>query len=334
MKIAVIGTGSWGTSLAQVLCDNNHEVMMYGIEAQEIAELNDKHMNSKYFAGIRINEKIKASLNLEACLENAEAIVLVVPTKVTASLLKEIKPLLKKKVYFINASKGFDPATNDRMSETIRAIIPQDLRYEVASIIGPSHAEEVIVRMYTAVCSVSLNNEVALKVQKLFANDYLRVYTLNDEIGAECGVAIKNVLALCSGIITGIGLGDNTRAALLTRGLHEMIRYGMMKGGKLDTYLGLTGIGDLIVTATSEHSRNFQAGRRIGEEKTAASVVNDTHTTIEGVRSCRVIYEDASENGLDLPIIGECYKILFKGKNPVEAIKHLMARELKSERVG
>ncbi|MDR1782030.1 MAG: NAD(P)-dependent glycerol-3-phosphate dehydrogenase [Bacilli bacterium] len=334
MKIAVIGTGSWGTSLAQVLCDNNHEVLMYGIEEKEIEEINTQHMNTKFFSGVRINEKIKASNNLAECLENAHAIVLVVPTKVTASVLEEIKPLLKNKVYFINASKGFDPKTNERMSETIRNIIPEAFRYEVASIIGPSHAEEVILRMYTAICSVSLDDNVAKYVQELFANDYLRVYTLADEVGAEYGVAIKNVLALCSGIITGIGLGDNTRAALLTRGLHEMIRYGMFKGGQLDTYLGLTGIGDLIVTATSEHSRNFQAGRRIGEEKSAKSVVSDTHTTIEGVRSCKVIYEDAIKNGIDLPIIGECYNILFNDSDPITAIKNLMARKLVSERVG
>lgn len=333
IKVAVIGTGSWGTSLAQVLADNNHEVMMYGVSPEQVAQINSGK-NSAFFGDLELNSKIKATTNLEEALKNAQVILLVVPTKVTADVLEEIKPLLnkEKKVYFVNASKGFDPATNDRMSNTMRNIIPAEYRYEVASIIGPSHAEEVIQRMYTAIASVSLDEEVAKYIQMLFSNNYIRLYTLQDEVGAEYGVAIKNILALCSGIVSGIGLGDNTRAALLTRGLHEMIKYGMAKGGKMDTYLGLTGIGDLIVTATSKHSRNFQAGYKIGSEGSAQSVMDDTKTTIEGVRTCKVIYEDAKKNNIELPIINECYRVLYEKENPKEAIARLMTRQLKAER--
>lgn len=331
MKVAVMGTGSWGTALAQVLADNEQEVMMYGVDAKQVAEINSGY-NSKFFDDLQINPNIKATTDLKEAIDRAEVILLVVPTKVASIVLKEIEPLLTKKVYFVNASKGFDPNTNDRMSNTIRALIPSEKRYEVASIIGPSHAEEVILRMYTAIASVSIHFEVAEFVQKLFSNNYLRLYTLNDEIGAEYGVAIKNVLALCSGIISGIGLGDNTRAALLTRGINEMIRYGCSKGGKFETYLGLTGIGDLIVTATSLHSRNFQAGYKIGLEKSAQSIMEDTTTTIEGVRTCKVIYEDAQLNGIELPIIEECYRVLYEGEDPKEAINRLMNRSLKSER--
>lgn len=331
MKVAVIGTGAWGTALAQVLADNKHDVMMYGISENQINDINEGY-NRDFFKDLKINPDIKATTNLEIAIKDASVILLVVPTKITSSVLKEIEPLLDKKVYFVNASKGFDPNTNDRMSNTIRSIIPEDKRYEVASIIGPSHAEEVIIRMYTAIASVSINQEVAEFVQQLFSNDYLRLYTLNDEVGAEYGVAIKNVLALCSGIVAGIGLGDNSRAALLTRGLNEMIRYGTSKGGKFETYLGLTGIGDLIVTATSPHSRNFQAGYKIGKENSVKSIMEDTKTTIEGVRTCKVIYEDAQLNNIELPIIEECYKILYENQNPKEAIKNLMNRTLKSER--
>ena len=333
MKVAVIGTGSWGTSLAQVLADNKHEVMMYGISEDEVKEINEGK-NTHFFNGVAINSYIKATTDLKKAINEAQAIVLVVPTKVTATVLGEIVNYLNEneKVYFINASKGFDPTTNDRMSNTIRKVIPQKYRYEVASIIGPSHAEEVILRMHTAIASVSVDLEVAKVVQKLFSNDYIRLYTLQDEIGAEYGVAIKNVLALCSGIVSGIGLGDNTRAALLTRGLAEMIKYGIAKGGQMETYLGLTGIGDLIVTATSHHSRNFQAGYKIGQEGSSFNVMHDTKTTIEGIRTCKVIYEDAHVNKLDLPIIDECYQILYEGKDPKEAIKDLMGRDLKSER--
>lgn len=331
MKVAVIGTGAWGTALAQVLADNKHDVMMYGISENQINDINEGY-NRDFFKDLKINPDIKATTNLEIAIKDASVILLVVPTKITSSVLKEIEPLLDKKVYFVNASKGFDPNTNDRMSNTIRSIIPEDKRYEVASIIGPSHAEEVIIRMYTAIASVSINQEVAEFVQQLFSNDYLRLYTLNDEVGAEYGVAIKNVLALCSGIVAGIGLGDNSRAALLTRGLNEMIRYGTSKGGKFETYLGLTGIGDLIVTATSPHSRNFQAGYKIGKENSVKSIMEDTKTTIEGVRTCKVIYEAAQLNNIELPIIEECYKILYENQNPKEAIKNLMNRTLKSER--
>lgn len=331
MKVAVIGTGSWGTALAQVLADNKHEVMMYGINKEQVNDINSGY-NKNFFKDLKINPDIKATYDLKVALDNVSVILLVVPTKIASSVLEEIKPLLTKKVYFVNASKGFDPNTNDRMSNTIRKIIPEDKRYEVASIIGPSHAEEVIIRMYTAIASVSNDQKVAEFVQELFSNDYLRLYTLNDEVGAEYGVAIKNVLALCSGILSGIGLGDNSRAALLTRGLNEMIRYGVAKGGKFETYLGLTGIGDLIVTATSPHSRNFQAGYKIGLENSVKSIMEDNKTTIEGVRTCKVIYEDAQANNIELPIIEECYKILYENQSPKEAISNLMNRSLKSER--
>ena len=333
MKVCVVGTGSWGTSLAQVLADNGHNVVMYGIDEMEINDINQSK-NTRYFNDLVINENIKATTNLSEAIKDTKVIILVVPTKITAVVLEEIKQYLSEdnKVYFVNASKGFDPKTNDRMSNTIRNIIDERYRYEVASIIGPSHAEEVILRMYTAIASVSTDLNVAKFVQELFSNNYIRLYTLEDEIGAEYGVAIKNVLALCSGIITGIGLGDNTRAALLTRGLNEMIRYGIAKGGHLETYFGLTGIGDLIVTATSKHSRNFQAGYRIGQEGSAKSVIEDTKTTIEGVRTCQVIYEDSHKMGIELPIIHECYKVLYEDENPTDAIARLMSRDLKAER--
>ncbi|MEG0686387.1 MAG: NAD(P)-binding domain-containing protein, partial [Erysipelotrichales bacterium] len=226
MKVAVIGTGSWGTALAQVLADNGNEVLMYGVDKKQVDDINNGY-NHDFFEGLKLNDKLKATSDLSLALDGAKVILLAVPTKVTSLVLKDIKPLLNKdeKIYFVNASKGFDPNTNDRMSNTIRVEIPEEYRYEVASIIGPSHAEEVILRMHTTIASVSLDEDVAIFIQELFSNEYIRLYTLNDEVGAEYGVAIKNVLALCSGIVFGIGLGDNTRAALLTRGLQEMIRY-------------------------------------------------------------------------------------------------------------
>lgn len=333
MKVCILGSGSWGTALAQVLADNNHEVIVYGNNPNQVNDINNGY-NQQFFDNLKINDKIRATTNIGDALNGADVIVTVVPTLVTKQVLLEALPHLdkSKKVYIVNASKGFDPQTNERMSDTIRHTIPEEYRYEVCSIIGPSHAEEVILRYYTAICSVSLDNQVAIFIQQLFSNEYFRLYTLNDEVGAEYGVAYKNVLALCSGIISGIGLGDNTRAALLTRGLHEMINYGVAKGGKLETYLGLTGIGDLIVTATSIHSRNYQAGFKIGQSNDAASVVNDPTYTVEGIRTCQVIFNDSNALGIELPIVNACYQVLFNGVNPKEAIKALMTRQLKAER--
>jgi glycerol-3-phosphate dehydrogenase (NAD(P)+) len=331
MKITVIGSGSWGTALAQVLADNKLDVIVYGHNKEEVDDINNGY-NHKFFNNIKLNKAIKATTSLKEALQEVDMLVMCVPTKVMGDVLREIEPLLPAhKVYFVNASKGFDPHTNDRMSNTIRAIIPESKRYEVASVIGPSHAEEVIIRMYTAVASVSIDIEVAELVQELFSNDYFRLYTLTDEIGAEYGVALKNVLALCSGIVSGLGLGDNTRAALLTRGLQEIIKYGVYKGGKAETYLGLTGIGDLIVTATSEHSRNFQAGYRIGQEKTAKNVMADKTKTVEGIRTCKVVHDDIKGTNIEMPIVEKCYNVLYNDLDPMQAIDELMNRSLKQE---
>lgn len=331
MKITIIGSGSWGTALAQVLADKQEDVIVYGRNQDEVDDINEGY-NRKFFNNIKINRAIQATSSLEEALADTEVVVMCVPTKVMGDVLREIKPLLPdKEVYFVNAAKGFDPNTNDRMSNTIRNIIPVEKRHEIVSVIGPSHAEEVIVRMHTAVASVSIDLEAAQFIQELFANDYFRLYTLTDEIGAEYGVALKNVLALCSGIVSGLGLGDNTRAALLTRGLQEIIKYGVYKGGKVETYLGLTGIGDLIVTATSPHSRNFQAGYRIGQDRSAEEVMADESTTIEGIRTCKVVHEDIQGTNIEMPIVEKCYNVLYRGLDPMQAINELMSRSLKEE---
>ena len=202
----------------------------------------------------------------------------------------------------------------------------------VVSLIGPSHAEEVVIRMLTTVCAVSLDEKAAQDVQTLFSNDYFRVYRLTDEVGAEYGVAIKNVIAVAAGVLSGLGYGDNTKAALITRGLAEMVRYGMKKGGKLETYMGLTGVGDLIVTCSSIHSRNFQAGLEIGKTNDARSFMKNNKKTCEGIRTCRVIYEDAKKyDDIELPIINAIYNVLYNNHEPKREIQQLMKRELKIE---
>lgn len=330
MKTVVIGSGSWGTGLAQVLQDNHQEVYLWGIDESEINDINENHKNSKFFPDVNLNPDLKATLDINI-VKDADVVVLSVPTIAIENVCQRISPLLTKKIIIVNTSKGFHPVTNDRMSNVIRANIDPEKLSSVVSLIGPSHAEEVVVRMLTTVCAVSLNQEDAKIIQNLFSNEYLRIYRGEDEIGSEIGVAVKNAIAVASGILAGIGYGDNTRAALITRGLAEMIRFGTAMGGKPETFAGLTGIGDLIVTCTSPHSRNFQAGYTIGKNN-SAKVFWETNTkTVEGVRTAKVVHDIAEEKNIDMPIVNEIYKVLYEEKDPSLSAKDLMLRDLKPE---
>jgi glycerol-3-phosphate dehydrogenase (NAD(P)+) len=332
-KVAILGTGSWATALARVLNDNHHQVLLYGIDQSEVDDINYRHCNYKYFKEVTLEKEIIATTSLAETLDDASYILITIPTQFVRETLMKIKPLLKQKVTFINASKGFDMNTNMRISDTIRSVFTTEEINPVVSLIGPSHAEEVVERLLTAVCSVSLDEATAIEVQKLFSNQYFRVYTTTDEIGAEYGAAYKNVIAVASGIISGLGYGDNSRAALITRGLHEMSRYGVVKGGLRETYFGLTGIGDLVVTCSSVHSRNFQAGYEIGQGNGAINFMIHNTKTCEGVRTCQVIYDDVQshEYGIETPIVDAVYRVLYQNANPNEVIVELMGRGLKSE---
>lgn len=255
MKTVVIGSGSWGTGLGQVLCDNGREVIIYGNCKEQIDDIEQNHRNAMFFEDVQLNPDLHATMDVNV-VKDADVVVLSVPTIAIESVCRQIDPLLKGKVIIVNTSKGFHPETNERMSQVIRRFISEEHLSSVVSLIGPSHAEEVVIRMLTTICAVSLRHEDAVVIQELFSNDYFRVYTGSDEIGSEVGVALKNAIAVASGVLSGLGYGDNTRAALMTRGLAEMIRFGTAMGGKPETFMGLTGIGDLIVTCSSRHSRN------------------------------------------------------------------------------
>lgn len=330
MKTVVIGSGSWGTALAQVLCDNHEEVMIYGNCNEQIDDIEQNHRNSMFFEGVELNPDLHATMDVNV-VADADVVVLSVPTIAIESVCLQIDPLLEKSVIFVNTSKGFHPTTNERISEVIRKNISPDHLRSVVSLIGPSHAEEVVIRLLTAICAVSLNDEDAKTIQHLFSNEYFRVYTGNDEIGSETGVALKNAIALASGVLSGLGYGDNTRAALMTRGLAEMIRFGVAMGGKKETFNGLTGIGDLIVTCSSMHSRNFQAGYEIGKANDAQVYWKYNKKTVEGVRTAKVAHELAQKMGVDMPIINEIYSVLYENKDPKQSARDLMLRDLKAE---
>lgn len=330
MKTVVIGSGSWGTGLGQVLCDNEREVIIYGNCKEQIDDIEQNHRNAMFFEDVQLNPDLHATMDVNV-VKDADVVVLSVPTIAIESVCRQIDPLLKGKVIIVNTSKGFHPETNERMSQVIRRFISEEHLSSVVSLIGPSHAEEVVIRMLTTICAVSLRHEDAVVIQELFSNDYFRVYTGSDEIGSEVGVALKNAIAVASGVLSGLGYGDNTRAALMTRGLAEMIRFGTAMGGKPETFMGLTGIGDLIVTCSSRHSRNFQAGYEIGKANDAQAFWKYNKKTVEGVRTAKVVYELAQQMHIDMPITSEIYKVLYENKDPKQSARDLMLRDLKPE---
>lgn len=333
MKVCVLGSGSWGTALAQTLVDNNVNTIIWGKDELEVNDINQNHKISKYFGDeVHLNENVRATTDIN-CVADADIILLAVPSIAIESVCKMINPLLTKKVIVINVAKGFHPETHERLSIVIKRFMDEDKLQDVVSLIGPSHAEEVIIRLLTTVNAVCENEESAVLVQELFSNDVFRVYRNTDVIGAEIGVALKNVMAIASGCLFGINQGDNARAALMTRGLAEMSRFGIAQGGKPETYLGLTGVGDLIVTCTSQHSRNFQAGLQIGKDNSAERFLAENTKTVEGVRTAKVVYEEAQRQNIDMPITEEVYRVLYEGKKPSDAIRDLMSRDLKSEEV-
>lgn len=330
MKTVVIGSGSWGTALAQVLADNQQPVQLIGVMQDEVDDINLNHRNSKFFPGVELNQDLQATTDYSV-LHDADIVLLAVPTQAIESVAAQAASFLEKKAIFINVAKGFNPKTDERMSEVIRRVVPAEKLKSVVSLIGPSHAEEVVVRQLTSIDAVSQSLEDASVVQELFSNHYLRIYTGDDEIGSELGVAIKNVMAIASGIIAGLGYKDNTRAALITRGLQEMIRFGTHFGGRHETFIGLTGVGDLIVTCSSENSRNFQAGKQIGQENDVKHFLETNTKTTEGIRTAKVVHDIAFKEHIEMPICEEVYQILFNGKEPKDCANDLMLRDLKKE---
>jgi glycerol-3-phosphate dehydrogenase (NAD(P)+) len=332
MIFSVLGAGAWGTSLAEILAENGFDVTLYARKKEVSDEINNKHSNNSYFPfSLKLNKKLKSTSDMDVALKNADVVLISVPSAQYRSVLIQMAKLLDKKVIIVSTAKGFDPETNERLSEVIREIIPSDKIDSVMSLIGPSHAEEVIKKLFTCVSVIGTDEDKLKIIQRAFSNDYFRVYTNTDEIGAEYAAALKNVMAIASGIMTGLGYGDNTRAALITRGLAEMTRFGMAMGGKIETYLGLTGLGDLMVTCTSKFSRNFQAGLAIGKANSSKEFLINNKKTVEGLKTAGVIHFKAEEQGIEMPITEAVYSVLFLGETPSDVAKTLINRALKPE---
>ncbi|MFD3446116.1 NAD(P)H-dependent glycerol-3-phosphate dehydrogenase [Microbacteriaceae bacterium 4G12] len=330
-KITVVGAGSWGTALAMVLADNGHEVRIWGNRADQLEEINERHENNRYLPGITLPHNIVGYESLEKAIEDVEHIVLVIPTKAYRDVLGKIKQLLSKPMTFIHASKGIEPDTSKRISEMIEEEIPADLIRDVVVLSGPSHAEEVALRQPTTITSASKNMQAAEEVQDLFMNSYFRVYTNPDIIGVELGGALKNIIALAAGMTDGLGFGDNAKAALMTRGLAEIGRLGRKMGANPLTFAGLTGMGDLIVTCTSVHSRNWRAGNMLGKGHSLDEVLESMGMVVEGVRTTKAAYQLANKIGVEMPITTALHEVLFNGKDVRGAVDSLMGRVRKHE---
>jgi glycerol-3-phosphate dehydrogenase (NAD(P)+) len=327
-KIVVLGGGSWGTAISKVISENGHDVTLWFRDAEKAKLVNENRINDKYLANVKLPENINITSDLDKKLLEADIIILAVPTQNVRELLEKLKDIISKNAIIVNLSKGLEKDTLYRISQICYEIIPAN-KYVVLS--GPSHAEEVALRMPTTVVAASDHIESAKIAQDVFMNDYFRVYTNSDVIGVEIGGALKNVIALAAGISDGLGFGDNTKAALINRGIQEISRLAEKMGADKLTFLGLAGIGDLIVTCTSMHSRNRRAGILIGKGYTKEEAVLEVGMVVEGIITTHAAYDLSKSMNVEMPIVNELYAVLYKGDKASETVKRLMKRDKKDE---
>lgn len=325
-KTCVLVAGSMGTALAAVLADNKLDVTLWTRNAAQAEEINTKHTNGRFLKGTELHPGIRATTSMEEALRDADSVVLAATSSAMREVVSQMKPYLKPGTLLIHATKGFETGTLKRMSEVIAEELPQTDPDRIVVLSGPSHAEEVVVRCPTTVVVAAKCLEAAEAAQDLFMNATFRVYTNPDVLGVEVSGALKNIIALGAGMSDGLGFGDNAKAALLTRGLAEISRLGVAMGANPFTFAGLAGIGDLVVTCTSRHSRNWNAGNRLGRGETLDEVLQSTGMVVEGVKTTKAAYELSRQYHVSMPITNVLYKVLFEGKEPRTAVEELMGR--------
>ena len=327
-KVGVIGAGGWGTALSTVLDTNHHQVIVWSVLESEIAMLREKREHLSKLPGVKLSENIVFTTDLKEAIEGKDLLVLAVPSVYTRSTAHSMKPYVKEGQIIVNVAKGIEDATLKTLVEVIEEEVPQA---EAAVLSGPSHAEEVGRRLPTTCVVGAHNRRTAEYIQNVFMNQVFRVYTSPDMIGIELGGALKNVIALAAGMADGLGYGDNTKAALITRGMAEISRLAMAMGARPETLSGLTGIGDLIVTCASMHSRNRRAGILIGQGKTMQEAMDEVQMVVEGVYSAKAAMKLAENYQVPMPIIEQVNQVLFYGKPVKEAVQELMLRDKKAE---
>ena len=325
MKAAVVGSGAWGTALAIRLCLNGHDVTMWTFEKERIPEMEQTRRNPR-LPGAVLPEGLKISGDY-ACIRGCKLVVMASPSFPLRSVCRNAAPYIDDDAVVVSVTKGLEQGTHLRMSQ----VVAQETGKEVVVLTGPSHAEEVSVNIPTGLLAASADQALAEFVQDTFMADTLRVYTSPDPAGAELAAALKNVIALCAGITDGLGFGDNTKAMLMTRGLTETARLGVALGARKETFTGLAGVGDLIVTCTSMHSRNRRAGILIGQGKDVQEAMKEVGAVVEGYYAAKSAYELGKQEGIDMPITEAAYKVLYEGADVKEAVKGLLSRQRKAE---
>lgn len=330
-KVTVLVAGSWGTALACVLADNGFRVSLWTRSDEQASEINEHHTNRKYLPEAMLPANITATSSLAEAMQDTQAVIIVAPSKAMREVCRQLKPYYHEDMLCVHATKGFETESLKRMS----TVISEELGAKESNIVvlsGPSHAEEVVKRMPTTVVVASRNERAAAAAQTLFMNEeYFRVYTNLDMIGVELAGALKNIIALGAGMSDGLGYGDNAKAALLTRGIAEMVRVGSEMGANPLTFAGLAGIGDLMVTGTSRHSRNWRAGYMLGQGKSLDEVMNSMNMVVEGIRTTQAAHDMSRKYDVQMPIAEQLYRVLFEKSDPREAVEALMGRDPKNE---
>ena len=331
MKISVLGAGGWGTTLAILLHYNGHNVTLWEYTKSYARQLIRKRINADYLPGIKIPKEILITSDIEESSDDKNLIVMAVPSQFLRGVVKKINYHQIKDAILVSVSKGIEKNTLMTMSQMLKDVFPHINENQIGVISGPSHAEEVSQMVPTAVVAASVDIETSKAIQAAFMTSYFRVYASTDILGVELGGAFKNIIAIGAGIIDGAGFGDNTKAAIMTRGVAEISRLGLAMGARPETFAGLSGMGDLIVTCMSRHSRNRYVGEQIGKGKKLKQILKSMEQVAEGVETTRSAKHLASKIDIETPITNEVYKILFEDKDPVKATTDLMTRDMKTE---
>jgi len=331
-RVAVIGAGSWGTALANVLAANGHDTCLWAYEAELVDEINRQHTNSLFLAGIPLSPQLVCTNSLPEALSGRSMVLLVTPVQLMRTVLSDAAGLVGAETVIVNASKGIELDTLQTVSQICSGLLGSDVLSRYVALSGPTFAREVASGLPTLIVAASRNEQCALRVQSALSNSAFRAYTNGDVTGVELGGAVKNVIAIAAGISDGLGFGHNARAALITRGLAEMNRLGQAMGAQTATFSGLAGMGDLVLTCTGDLSRNRTVGIKLGQGMRLADILSEMRMVAEGVKSAESVYNLSVRLGVEMPIVEKAYQILHQDKPARQAVMELMARELKSER--
>lgn len=330
-RVAVIGAGSWGTALSIVAARARHDVRIWSRNVDVVRQINFEHLNRTYFARHSIPETVCATDNLEEAIGGAEVLLLAAPSHATREILLSMKPHIEASVLFISATKGIEIETGKRMSEVLADVLGERFRQRFVALSGPSFSDEVAAGQPTAVVAAGENRDDTLLVQKLFSFENLRVYANDDLIGTELGGATKNVMAIAAGMVAGLGLGTNSVAALITRGLAEMTRLAVSEGARVETLMGLAGLGDLVLTCTGSLSRNRFVGQELGRGRKVEEILSEMREVAEGVKTAKAVKRLAEKFNVEMPITEEVNAVIYDGKSAEDAARALMTRPLRME---